>query len=135
MKRIASDLRSSTEEEWKSEGERQIGRLLNRCGIRYRYEYPLAVIDRGKLRIWYADFWLPEYGVFLEYVGMKGCSTYDALLEHKRRVYAELGLPVLYLGPEAFRGWWPPRVLESIETLLAQGLDSFRERADAGRRP
>lgn len=63
------------EDEFKSEGERQIARLLERCGIDYRYEYPLAVIERGKVRILYPDFLLPEYGVVLEYAGVENSKV------------------------------------------------------------
>lgn len=37
----------------RSQGEVQIARLLASRGIRYLYEQPLAVLDEGKLRVWY----------------------------------------------------------------------------------
>jgi len=41
---------------YRSRGEEQIARFLERNGIAYQYEYPLAVIDQGKTRIYYPDF-------------------------------------------------------------------------------
>lgn len=38
---------------YKSKAEIQIARLLDRERIAFRYEHPLAVIDRRMLRIWY----------------------------------------------------------------------------------
>jgi hypothetical protein len=60
---------------FKSKGEYQIARFLERNQIRYQYEHPLAVVDRGRVRIWYPDFQLPEYGLILETVPMQNKSV------------------------------------------------------------
>jgi hypothetical protein len=120
------------EQRGKSEGERQIERLLRRCGLVYRYEHPLAVVERGKTRIWYPDFFLPEYGIVIEYAGLSG-EEYEAGLRHKRAVYEELGIPAVFVYPESFRGYWPARLLREIEEVerrryekLARILERFR---------
>jgi len=102
----------------KSEGERQIERLLRRCGLVYRYEHPLAVVERGKTRLWYPDFFLPEYGIIIEYAGLNG-KEYEAGLRYKKAVYEEMGIPAVFLSPESFRGYWPARLLEQIEEIEA----------------
>ena len=78
---------------FKSKGEREIAGFLERQQIAYQYEYPLAVVDRGKTKIWYPDFKLPEYGVIMEYFGMNGDSSYDQQMAHKMKAYqkAEIG--------------------------------------------
>lgn len=116
---------------YKSEGERQIAYLLERLDIPFRYEYPIAVVDRGKVRLWYADFLLPEYGIVLEYAGMKGDSTYENTLQHKKAVYAELGLSALYIRPESFRGFWPRRLAQGIDDILTERLNTFRNKVSA----
>ena len=118
----------SPEDIYKSEGERQIAGLLDRVGIAYRYEYPLAMVDRGKVRIWYPDFQLPEYGMVVECVGMRGDRRYNAQLEHKRRAYAEMGIPVVFVTPESFRGYWPRRVMGSIERILKERVNAFEQK-------
>jgi len=102
--------------EQKSEGEKQIERLLRRCGLVYRYEYPLAVVERGKTRIWYPDFFLPEYGIIIEYGGLDG-EGYKAGVRYKKSVYEELGLPAIFVYPDSFRGYWPARFLAEIEAI------------------
>ena len=72
---------------YKSWGENQIARLLERNRIAYQYEYPLAVVDRGKTRIYYPDFRLPEYGLVIEYFGVNGDSRYDERRRHKIEIY------------------------------------------------
>ena len=128
MGELHSSLEKKTRDPFKSEGERQIALLLERLGIPYRYEYPLAILDRGKVRLWYPDFVLPEYGIVLEYAGMEGNGLYDSALRHKKDVYAELGLSVIYVEPETFRGFWPRKLAEGIESVLAERLDAFRKK-------
>jgi len=87
----------------KSRGELQIARLLERNGIAYQYEYPLAVVDRGRVRLWYPDFRLPEYGLIIEYFGVNGDPGYDQRIRHKIETYRRAGIEGLFLraiGPE-----------------------------------
>jgi len=106
------------EQRGKSEGERQIERLLRKCGLVYRYEYPLAVVERGKTRIWYPDSFLPEYGIIIEYAGLNG-AEYEARLRYKAAVYQDMGIPAIFLCPESFKGYWPARLLGEIEEIEA----------------
>jgi hypothetical protein len=82
---------------YKSWGEEQIARLLERNGIAYQYEYPLAVVDRGKVRIHYRDFRLPEYSLVVEYFGVNGDADYDEQARHKMEVYKRAGVDALFL--------------------------------------
>jgi hypothetical protein len=43
---------------YRSRGEAQVGRLLDRYGIPFFYEQPLVVLDRGRHRLWqpYVEF-------------------------------------------------------------------------------
>ena len=38
---------------YRSRGEAQVGRLLDRYGIPFFYEHPLLVLDRGHYRVWH----------------------------------------------------------------------------------
>lgn len=111
---------------FRSWGETQIARMLDRHGIHYFHEHPLAVIDRGKTRIWYPDFQLPDYGVVLEYFGRVGDPAYAASVAHKREVYKENGLSALMYTPDIFRGDWPGIILGDIAQVLTDRLRAFR---------
>ena len=113
---------------FKSRGEEQIARLFDRSNIAYRYEHPTAVVDRGKTRIWYPDFYLPEYGMIVEYFGVNGSKAYDDQTKHKMEVYDANGLDGLFLTEEAFKGDWPPRIIGQIECVLRDRLDRFYQR-------
>jgi len=110
---------------YRSKAEVQIARLLDRERIAFRYEHPLAVIDRGRVRIWYPDFYLPEYGTIVEYFGMNGDPGYRERAQHKVQVYGETGIDGVFLTEESFTGDWPGRILGEIEGILQRRLDRF----------
>ena len=62
---------------FKSRGEVQIARFLDRNSILYNYEQPLAVVDQGKTRVWYPDFQLPEYSMIIEALRNLYLMAYD----------------------------------------------------------
>jgi len=49
---------AALEPPYKSKGEAQVGRILNRYGIPFIYEQPTLIYDRGRHRIWhpYVEF-------------------------------------------------------------------------------
>ena len=112
-------------EPYKSWGEQQIGLLLDRNDIAFQYEYPLAVVDRGMVRLYYPDFRLPEYGMIIEYFGVNGNPEYDRQREHKMKVYREAGIEGLFLGSDCFKGYWPDKIIDQIGGVLNHRLESF----------
>jgi len=121
--------RNSIKPPYKSWGEEQIARLLDRNRITYQYEYPVAVVDRGKTRIYYPDFRLPEYGLIIEYFGVNGDSGYDQQKEHKIEVYKKAGIDGLFLTRDSLRGDWPNRIVSQIEDILKNKRDRFYDRS------
>jgi hypothetical protein len=110
---------------YRSKAEIQIARLLDREGIAFRYEHPLAVVDRSRTRIWYPDFYLLEYGMIVEYFGMNDDPGYRKRAEHKMQVYRETGIEGVFLTEESFQGDWPARVVGQIEGILRERTDRF----------
>jgi len=116
---------------FKSKGEREIAGFLDREQIAYQYEYPLAVVDRGKARIWYPDYKLPKYGIIMEYFGMNGDSSYNEQMAHKMKVYQEAGIDGIYLTELSLKGSWQEMVVERIEQTLEGKLRKIqRHRMD-----
>jgi len=112
---------------FKSWGEAQIDRCLQRHGVPHLYEHPLAVIDRGHTRIWYPDFQLPGYGVLIEYGGRCGDSDYENGWRHKAETYRANGYDAIMLRREDLRGAWPRKLLGSIEGILVERVCRFRQ--------
>jgi len=113
---------------YKSWGEEQIGRLLDKNAISYQYEYPVAVVDQGKVRLVYPDFALPELGLIIEYFGMNGDAEYDEQARHKIELYKQAGIEGLFLTRDSLRGDWPGYILSQIGGILKRRLDRFYER-------
>ena len=101
---------------YKSRGEAQVGRLLDRYGLPFFYESPLTIHDGVRERTWHPDFTLFSYrGLVLEYAGMPDRADYMAGIRKKERVYAQNGVPALFVYPQDLRGpRWPAQVVERI---------------------
>jgi hypothetical protein len=101
---------------YKSRGEAQVGRLLNRYGIPFFYEKPLIVHDRGQHRIWHPDFTLPQYAwLLVEYAGMPDRPDYMAGIRHKQAAFQNNGIPAVFIYPQDLQGGdWPTQVHQKI---------------------
>ena len=121
------------ERQYASKAEVAIAGMFTHYGIGFRSEYPIAVVDRGRTRLWYSDVWVPEHGVIIEYNGMPENPECRARQEHKQLVYAELGLPALFLEPTDLRGCWPGKVLDWMEATQRSRLSKLRHARSNGR--
>ena len=101
---------------YRSRGEAQVGRLLDRYGIPFFYEQPTLVYDRGRHRIWHPDFTLPTYdSLIVEYAGMMDIPSYATGIHHKVATYASNGMPALIVYPTDLRQRdWRERTIERI---------------------
>jgi hypothetical protein len=113
---------------YKSKDEEQLALLFDREGISYNYEHALAVIDRGKAKVWYPDFWLRDFGMIVEYFGVNGKQDYDSQAKHKMEVYRQNGIEGLFLTKSCFKGDWPVRITSQIEDILKGRMDRFYNR-------
>jgi hypothetical protein len=101
---------------YRSRGEAQVGRMLERYGIPFVHEKPTSIYDRGRQRTWHPDFVLPSYsGLIVEYAGMMDVPEYAAGIRHKHSAYARNGLRALFVYPPDLAGHdWPERLIERI---------------------
>jgi len=112
---------------YRSRGEAQIGRLLNRYGISFFYEQPTLIYDRGRHSVWHPDFTLPSHGsMIVEYASMPDVPDYAAGIRHKQHVYAANGIPALFIYPRDLTGpAWPEEVYRRIEQEGQQALQAY----------
>ena len=105
------------EPSYRSRGEAQVGRLLDRYGIPFFYEQPILMLDHGRHRIWHPDFALPTFhGLLVEYAGMPHIPKYAAGIRHKQAVYKANEVPVLFLYPCDLQGpSWPEKIMKKID--------------------
>lgn len=106
---------------FKSEGERRIAYFLDYNSIRYQYEPGLLVTSpNGKPRIWYPDFFLPEFGTYIEYYGLIGQQSYDRGIKTKESVYSKMGLSVIPIYPWTLTENWQRYVMKELEKITIQ---------------
>ena len=72
--------------DFKSEGERRVAYFLDTNSIKYIYEPGVLVNSvQEKPRIWYPDFYLPEFGTYIEYYGLPENKTMTKESKQKNR--------------------------------------------------
>jgi hypothetical protein len=82
----------------RSHSEKVIADWFYRNGIRYTYEHP--AFDRKGSVISRPDFYLPDYGVYVEYWGLAGMGEeYDRSMRWKGEQYRRIGVRVVSLRP------------------------------------
>jgi len=101
---------------FKSKGERRIANFLGKNSIQYRYEPAVAVhSEQDKPRIWYPDFYLPEFKSYIEYYGMAGKPCYDQGIKRKEDVYSKMGLDVMPVYPWMFKEDWKGYLMRGLK--------------------
>lgn len=108
--------------QYRSWGEEQIARCLDRHGVPFLYEHPLAVVDHGLTRLWYPDFQLRNQGILIEYFGRTDDPDYAAGMGRKQAVYEANGLAAIPVTRDQLRGDWPGRLLGRIDRVLTERL-------------
>ena len=123
------EMLAKLEPPYKSRGETQIGRFLDRYGIPFLYEHPLIIWDRGQYRTWHPDFTLPTYeGLILEYAGMPEIDDYMTGIRHKQRAYQANGIPALFVYPEDLTGpSWPSKLYEKLDQVRHKSINSVAQ--------
>ena len=116
---------------YRSRGEAQVGRLLDRYGIPFFYEKPLLLYDRGTRRVWHPDFTLTDaQRTVVEYAGMPDVPDYQAGIIHKQGAYAANGIPAVFIYPADLRGPdWPERVVRKIQGVYQPAWHLMRHPA------
>ena len=122
---------------YRSRGEAQVGRLLDRCGLPFVYEQATLVYDRGRCRTWHPDFKLPQYGgLVVEYAGMMDVPDYAAGIRHKAQAFARNGIPALFVYPADLAGrYWPQRLASRIYRAGVRAQQRYRRPSYAVFRP
>lgn len=107
----------------KSEGESKIARFLEENSIKYHYEPGLLIYyPKDKPRIWYPDFYLPEFGTYIEYFGLSGKQQYDQGIRVKESIYSKMGLSVIPVYPWTFAENWEGYIMNELKRKT---VDSF----------
>ena len=127
----ANNIRSLKDEKLKSYEECQIANYLFLNGVNYEYERDYEHDTATALRRQYKpDFYLPDYGIYIEHLGLKGFGrtapfvdrkSYIASLRWKRDLHKERGTTMIETySCEKAQGILTQRLREKLE---AEGVD------------
>ncbi len=117
----------SRKNNFKSEGERRIAYFLDTNLIKYKYEPAILVnSNENKSRIWYPDYFLPEFGTYIEYYGLAGKLKYDMGIRTKESVYSKMGLDVVPIYSWMFSGDWQSYLMKEIERTTKRRSRSLK---------
>ena len=114
--------------EMKSAGERTIADFLTNIRIKYNYEPAVLINDSGYNRIWYPDFGLPDYSVFIEYFGIKNDPVYDKETDYKLDAYSRNGIDVIPVYPSTLRGNFQGYILGEVYRTTNNRLLDLEEK-------
>ena len=118
-------LRNPEHTNLRSEGERRIAYFLEANSIKYQYEPALLINSDQKPRIWYPDFYLPEFTTYIEYFGLVGKQNYDDGIKRKETLYAKTGLEVIPVYPWTFSGDWEGHIMNELERITIHRYKSL----------
>lgn len=117
-----------THGELKSKGEKSIADFLSSTGIRYDYEPALMINDNGYKRIWYPDFGLPEYAMFIEYFGMKNDPIYNQEIDYKLDLYEKNSIDVIPIYPNTLDGNIPNYIFGEMYKITHKRLQNLESK-------
>ncbi len=101
---------------FKSKGERRIAYFLDTNSIKYIYEPGVLVNSaQEKPRIWYPDYYLPEFKTYIEYYGLAGKQNYDKGIKVKESAYSKVGLDVISVYPWMFKEDWQGYIMKELK--------------------
>ena len=112
----------------KSEGERRIANFLEANSIKYQYEPALLINSDKKPRIWYPDFYLPEFATYIEYFGLVGKQNYDDGVERKENQYSKAGLAVIPVYPWTFSENWEGYIMNELERITIDRYKNLKSK-------
>jgi hypothetical protein len=86
----------------KSKGEKIIADWLRAHGFKYEYEKKLVIKRPMRKDLWYSpDFYLPDYNIYIEYLGMyENFGDYRRKNDKKMEDYKKAGVNCLYIFPD-----------------------------------
>ena len=118
----------TTRNVYKSKGERTIATFLDSVKLKYNYEPGILIKDRGYQRIYYPDFGLPKYDVFIEYFGIENNPVYDDRQRHKLKTFKENDIDVISVYPSTLKGNYQKYILHGIHQCVYDRLSDLEKK-------
>jgi hypothetical protein len=73
----------------------------------------------------YPDYYLPEFGAYIEYYGLVGRQNYDEGIKRKETLYSKAGLEVIPVYPWTFNGNWQEYIMKELERITLSRYENL----------
>ena len=83
-----------------SAGEELIAEFLEEKGIKFQSQVKIHNLDGDNVEYRIADFYLPRYKVYMEFLGKWGEEESRIKYNHKKKVYEKNVIPCVYIYPD-----------------------------------
>lgn len=114
-----------------TEGEKYIKEFFRETGLKYEQQIPIRDLSYDSKAHRVADFYLPKYGVYVEFFGHWNTSeSHKESYREKKRVYKLNKIPCVFIYPENL-GYiefsFDHRIMETLkENFKENNLDSYK---------
>ena len=101
--------------------KRKVAEYLRKMNIEWVYEQPAFVWDDdGRPRVWAPDFYLTQFGIYLEVCGSK-----DFNYEYRKHVFSKNGYCVIFLHVFKGTSLWEDHFKRYLHHFLSQRNQAF----------
>ena len=113
---------------YKSAGEKRIAEFLTNQKILFNYEQGVLIKDKRYDRLWYPDFKMLKYDVFIEYFGMENNPRYDEQSRYKLDVYQQNAIDVIPVYPYHIRSDYGNYILRQTQRYLSGRMSDLEQK-------
>ena len=102
-----------------TQGERETADFLTSLGVYWKYHQSVTINDEEDLqRIYYPDFFLPQFGVYIEVCGADRKEEYD----RRRKLYFKNNIKIIFV--ETFKDCrkWKMFLLSSLFKIQVERM-------------
>ena len=94
--------------------EKEVANLLKDLGVFWKYEKPVYVQDdHNRPRVWTPDFYLVQYGIYVEVCGSK-----DFDYEYRRKIFDRNDYHVIFLHLYKEKDKWKHHLMSYLKKIM-----------------
>ena len=100
-------------------GEKQTADFLTSLSIFWRFHHPVTIYDEENLpRIYYPDFFLPQFGVYIEVCGSNRKEEYD----RRKKIYFANNIKVIFVETFKDSVKWKTFLLNALYSIQVERM-------------
>lgn len=103
--------------------EKEVALVLKELGIKWVYEKPVFVWDKGnRPRVWAPDFFLTQFSIYVEV-----CGSEDFDYEYRKKIFDRNGIRVIFLHLYKDKRKWKYHFMCYLERFIEDRCHKLNE--------